>query len=237
MPHDLPETLFPRSLALFGAFVPYAAPSWLEWTDRLALALVCREYAAAVRHPYLDMAAQHHRCADGGQPLPLAVASQMLLGARRLGTELVEVAIMQNRSALLQLSSPTYPELLDLRTEGFLHHARARFWRGVSERRAHEQVLSALRSSQFALTYASTQYACVVSRMADLDVADYNSHLTLVSCNHALTLDEQAAEIAMRTRMPSGYTYIFACALVYTRLACVKQMEMADSSSASTGDD
>lgn len=214
--------------ALLSHFLPHAMHQYLDWSDQYAVRLVCSSFLECARHPYVTMAMRHCRCTDGGVPLSEANALRMLASARRRGTDLVEVVVAAHRGALLELGQPSYPELIDLRADGFLYSARSAYWKNDGVRAAHLAILRALRQSQFSLTFASSQYKQIVSLASELDVADYTAHLSLVSCNHALDKDEQANDIAMRTNMPQGYAYLFTCALVHTRLLCVKQMEMLD---------
>ena len=198
---------------------------FLVWHEQLPLHILCKALRPLLTHPYLAAARQHYRSADGMR-LTAAEAETMLKAARRKGSELVELAVLTHRDAMLRMKAPPFVEMSGIGLTGFLHHADAPFWGDDASRAAHEDVLQAIQWSQFALVAAATQYDRTVNSMVETSITDYSQHSSLVAANRIQQMDMQAHDIALRTRMPLGYVYFFVCTLVYYRLACSKQMEM-----------
>jgi hypothetical protein len=93
-------------------------------------------------------------------------------------------------------------------------------------RAAHTDILQALQSSKFALFKASASYTKTVDSMVELMFADYSNYSAMVLSNIVQYMDEQAADITLRTCMPHGYVYLFVCMIVYYMLVCEKQLEL-----------
>ena len=150
----------------------------------------------------------------------------MHAAAVRKGSDIVELAIMEHRSALHGLKIPNFMQMSDINAEGFLHHANAKVWHSDALRAAHTDILQALQSSKFALFKAAASYTKTVDSMVELMFADYSNYSAMVLSNIVQYMDEQATDITLRTCMPQGYVYFFVCMVVYYRLVCEKQLEL-----------
>lgn len=199
--------------------------SFLSWSEQLALMLVSQAVSSQVHHPYVLMAKRHYRSADG-VPLEWQEAHIMHEASRRKGCEVVELAIMAHRDALLTIGIPTFLQIADVNREGFLHHARGRFWPSDEVRRAHADIMQAIKWSKFSMAAAAANNARTMNSMADVCINDYNNYNMLILSNIIQEKDAQVDDIALRTCMPTGYVYYFASMLVYYRLCCAKQMEL-----------
>jgi hypothetical protein len=213
------------SSALISSTSLQHTQSFLPWDDQLALMLVDRSAHGVLPHPYLAVARQHYRSTDG-RHLSAAEAATMLKAARRRGCELLEVAVLTHRRALLTLKPPAFIDMQDLTVDGFLHHAQARFWQSDAERAAHTDVLRAIQWSQFGLLAAAARCDRTIDSMTEVSVLSYDTHRQRVLSSEIQHRDAQAEDVVLRTTMPHGYVYVFVCVLVYYRLAGRKQLEL-----------
>lgn len=179
---------------------------YLHWLDQLAL--TCLSKQSAFSHPYISTAQRHCRIRDG-VPLTREEAATLLHVTRdQQGTELLEVALLQNFELLHTYPILEYKDLPKIIALEYPEHL------------APYEALDRDISRAIQMSRCSLYTKCPKSRITRNDLFYTNNYIydMQLQSGKVIYLDTQASEIAYKTDIPASYCYIFMCRLEKARV-------------------